>query len=92
MKSGNIEIKLSRNLRCPLGNEVVLGNIVFCENCIKLSIAEVLVLVKQIALTTVFGTKSLQVGNNLGNLESVGVIRKRERCVMPENLVCYCTV
>ena len=32
LKCGNIEIKLSRNLRCPLGYEVVLRNIVLSKN------------------------------------------------------------
>ena len=53
-----------------------------------MSVTVVFILVKEIALATVLHAKSLQVWNNLSDLEGMGVIRKWERGIVPENLVC----
>ena len=90
-KSRLIQVELCRNLSSPLCDKVILANVAFRKNCVKLLVAVILILV-QIALSAVSDAKILQVWYDLSDLERMGVVWQWEGSICPVYLVCYCAV
>ena len=81
-----VEIKFVGDFRSPNVDEFVPCHVSCCLNEFKLGESVVFVLI-HVALGGGVNAQVQKVGQNLGNLERVNVVRKRERGKDPGNLV-----